>query len=413
MDALESCSVPLTSWQHATRAFRHQPYRLFFVGQLISLLGTWSQAIALSWLVWRMTHSAVWLGAIGFAEQFPILIFGLFGGVVADRSDRLQLLTLTQVLCMINAIAMAILTLTGRIQPWHIVALSTWLGTTYAFEFPIRQAFVMDMVGKEDTLNAVALSGAMIHGTRMLGPMAAGAIIAWKGEGPCFIINALSFLVLIAALLTIDRRQLFPTERQLLSSGKAIREILSFTWYEPEVRLVTFVIGVLALTGFLYVFLLPMLADRTFGGTAVELSWLTAASGAGALAGAVALALRRGNQGLLLLCMKMMIVFSVVLLVFSQVKNLWVGMMLLASMGYCSTIFFSGINSFLQYKSPSRLRGRMMSLFVVVLLGLMPIAGLGGGFVAQAIGAGMTIAIGAVLSLAVGIFGYARALRFQ
>ena len=384
---------------HVTRAFHHRPYRLFFIGQSVSLIGTWSQSLAISWLAWRMTHSPTWLGVIGFAQQFPILIFGLVGGAIADRHDRLRLLTLSQALCMVNAIAMTILTATGLIQLWHIVVLSIWLGTIYAFEFPLRQAFVMDMVGRNDVMNAVSLNSAMIHGTRMLGPVAAGFIVAWKGEVFCFVINTISFLVLIGALLLIDRRDLRPASHISAPLGKAIREGLLFMHRTPQVALVTLLIAALSLFGFLYDYLLPMLADEVFAGTAVELGWLMGSGGFGALVGAVLLAGRRSHHGLLTLCTKMSIAFSLTLFLFTQVKTLWWGMGLLAVMGFFSTILFAGTNTYLQHQTPDHLRGRIMSLFTTILTGVMPITGLLGGMAAEHIGAATAIAIGAILSL--------------
>lgn len=373
--------------QSLLKAFHHKNFLLFFVGQSISLIGTWSQTLAISWLVWRLTSSAVWLGAIGFMLQIPMLILGIPGGVIADRYDRLRLLTLAQILCMIQAVLLAMLTIFGIVKLWEVVILSVFLGSVYAFEFPLRQAFVMDMVGKKDLLNAVSLNAAMIHGTRIAGPVAAGVIVAWKGEGTCFLFNAATFIALISALLVMDRSKLIIVKTEHKSFRHSISEMFLHSRSEPNSRFSLILVGVVTLFGFPYVTLLPIFADRVYGGGAVYLGWLMGASGTGALLGALWLARRRTSSRLILLSCKTAILFSAAIILFSQQKSIWMALPTLALAGFFLTITFSGTNTILQHHAPDHLRGRMMSMYTIAFMGFTPFGSLIGGFLAHFLGA--------------------------
>lgn len=374
-------------------ALRHRNFRIFFTGQSISLIGTWSQGLALSWLVWRLTHSAAWLGIIGFTVQIPMLFFGLPGGWAADRFDRRRSLLLMQTLCMLQAILLAGLTLWGTITLWQVFALSMMLGTVYAFEFPLRQSFVMDMVGKRDLLNAVSLHAAMLHATRALGPMAAGAIVAWQGEGICFLFNAATFLALIAALLMIDRKALIPTRADPAAMGHSIREGLRFMRRQPHERLGLTLTAVVSVVGMSYIPLMPIYADRVYSGGSVELGWMMGASGVGALLGALWLAGRRSGERLLTLSAGAAVLFSVAIVVFSQMPRIWLAMPLLAAMGFFATVHFSSLNTLIQQKVPDHLRGRAMSIFTMFAMGFAPFGILAAGFLAKLLGAQITTLI--------------------
>lgn len=394
-------ATPIPAGHPTLSAFRHRNFRLFFVGQSISLIGTWSQILAVSWLVWRLTHSAAWLGAINFTVQVPMLLFGLPGGWAADRFDRLRALTLMQVLCMLQAILFGGLTLTGRVTLWQVVTLSAILGTVYAFEFPLRLAFVTDMVGRRDLLNAVSLNSAMFHGTRIVGPSIAGFIVAWKGEGICFLFNAATFLFLIAGLLLIRRRELVSVPAESAPLLPSIAEGLRFAWRKGPLRRALVLIGIVTTFGMAYIVLLPVFADQVYGGGSVELGWMMGASGIGALLGALWLAGRRSHERLLSLAAGTSVLFSIAIVAFSHLPTLWSAMPVLAVAGFFLTIHISSINTLLQEDTPDHIRGRMMSVFATVAGGIAPFGFLLAGFVAREIGAPLTMAIfGAVCLIA-------------
>lgn len=384
-------AMPETGAYPALRAFKHRNFQLFFTGQTISMLGTWSQMLAISWLVWRLTHSPLWLGLIGFATQLPMLIFGLPGGAIADRFDRRKTLNFMQMLCMLQALILALLTLTDIVKLWEIVVLSISLGIVYAFEFPIRQSFVMDMVGKRDLLNAVALVSASFHATRIIGPVAAGAIVAWKGEGECFLFNAGTFLFLIAALFLIDKKTLIHPDRKQQPLWTAIKEGLADLWGRREAKLALVILTVSAGIGMQFTTLMPIFADRVFGGGARLLGWLMGAGGIGSLTGALWLARRHTADGLLHLTTKTAVVFSAALIIFSILKNFWIALPVLTILGFFLTITLSGINTLLQHISPDHLRGRAMSIMNMMFVGIWPFGSLAAGFSAREIGAPPTL----------------------
>jgi MFS family permease len=403
----EAVAVPNDMW----RAFRHRNFSLFFWGQLVSMIGTWSQMLAYSWLVWKMTHSPVWLGVIGFTSQVPTLLLGLPGGALADRFDRLRSLSLMQTLCMLQAVLLGILTLSGVIELWHLVALSAVLGSVYAFEFPIRQAFVMDVVGKRDLLNATSLVAAMFHLTRMLGPTVAGAIVAWKGEGICFLFNAATFLALIGALAMVRRREMLPVARAEEPMGRSILAGLAHLRSVPEAKHGLFLIAILAGIGMQYTTLMPIFADQIFGGGAVQLGWMMGASGAGALAGGIWLARRSSSERLLSLAGATAVVFSAALTAFGLVPVFEISLGILVVMGFGLTVAFSSVGTFLQHRTPDHLRGRMMSLYTMTFLGLSPFGNLVAGGMARAIGAPLTVAITGAVCFVAGAWTVARSRK--
>lgn len=396
------------TWRYAFRTLGVKNFRLFFIGQALSLLGTWSQAIALAWLVWRLTQSAWWLGFIGFTSQIPVLFLGLVGGFVADRYPRLPLLITSQILCMVQAIILSILAYMGIVQVWHIIALSCMLGVVYAFEFPLRQAFVMDMVGREQLLNAVALSSAMIHSTRIIGPVVAGFVIGIWGEPACFAVNAVSFIFLIVALFIIDRTQLIKQEQNGATLTQSIREGLRYVWERPKMKGALVTVTLVSGIGMVYISLMPLFVGKIYGGTALSLGWLMSASGLGALAGALYLARRHGPDGLFELISGSSIAFSILIIVFAWLTSVYLAIVVLAATGFFLTIMFSAASTFLQHEVPNQLRGRMMSIFTVTFFGLSPIGSIGGGAVAQAIGAPITVAASGAVCLIAALILYIR-----
>ncbi len=393
--------TPIETKGGVLRAFRHRNFALFFWGQLISMLGTWSQTLAISWLVWRITGSALWLGLIGFTIQFPTLILGLHGGAAADRFDRLRSLTLMQVLLMLQAAALAALTLTHVVQLWQIFALSIALGSFYAFEFPIRQAFVMDIVGKRDLLNAVSLTAAMFHLTRTLGPVVAGAIVAWKGEGICFLFNAATFIALIAALKMMNRTQIPAVARSSEPMGRAIKEGLRHMSRVPSAKLGLLLVTILSGIGMQFTTLMPIFADHVYGGGAAQLGLLMGASGVGSLTGALWLARRQSQERLLTLAATSGVMFSLALIAFGNVPTITAALPILVLIGLSLTLAFSSIGTMLQHKTPDHLRGRMMSLYTMTFMGSAPFGSIMAGALARVIGVQMTVAASGVICLVV------------
>jgi MFS family permease len=409
MEIREASTVPVYVRYPILRAFKHRNFRIFFAGQSISSIGTWSQAVAIYWLVWRLTGEPFWLGFVGFAIQIPMLMFGLVGGACADRLDRLRALTILQTLCIAQAIALATLTFTGVVRLWHVMALAFFLGVVNAFELPPRQAFVMDMVGKRDLLNAVSLNAAMLHSSRIVGPVAAGFIVGLAGEGMCFAFNAATFLALIAALLMIDRDTLIIPRRQAESFWQAVWAGLHYILREPSAKLALVVLATISIAGFPFVALMPIFADKIYGGGAIQLGLLIGASATGALLGALTLARIQDTDGLLVLCSKAACFFGVSLFIFSRMEQLWLGMATLLLVGFSSTIIFWPINTLLQHVAPDHLRGRMMSLFTIAFMGMAPFGSLAAGIAARWIGAPNTVAAGAIICLVLGIIAWTKA----
>jgi len=251
--------------QASLRAFRHRNYRLFFAGQLTSLVGTWMQTVAQSWLVYRLTGSAALLGLVGFASQFPIFLLGPLAGAVADAYPRRRTMIVIQTSMMLLAFPLAALTLMNRIQVWHIMVLASLLGIVNAFDIPVRQSFIAEMVGREDLINAIALNSSMMNGARIIGPAIAGILVALVGEGWCFLLNGVSYLAVIIGLLFITAGNNPPHEDQG-SRIEAIREGFRFVLHTQPVRALLLLIGVISLMGMPYSVLMPIFADEVLKG---------------------------------------------------------------------------------------------------------------------------------------------------
>ncbi len=395
------------------RAFKHRNFSTFFLGQLVSMVGTWSQTLAVTWLVWRITGSPLWLGIVGFAIHFPALVFGLLGGAVADRYDRLKLLRIFQTISMIQAAILAWLTITGRVELWHIVVLSLGLGVVYAFEFPILQTFVMDLVGRLDLLGAMSMQTTIFHISRLIGPTLAGALVAWKGEGICFVINSISFLALIAALFMIDRKKLYGEKHAPQPILKSMKEGLGYARKITQAKLALTLIAILSMVGMQLVTLVPIFADRVFGGGALQLGWLMGASALGSLVGAVWLAGRHNSERLLRLSTKATILYAIAYISFGINRHLLIGLLIMMVMGFCFAISFSSMSTLIQNVAPDRLRGRMMSLFTTVFMGTAPFGHLMAGGIAKAIGAPFTIIIGGAFCLLASSWIYSRARKAE
>jgi MFS family permease len=386
-------AAPASKLPAALRALRHRNYQLFFFGQLVSLTGTWMQSVAQSWLIYRMTGSAVLLGLVGFASQIPVFLLAPVGGAVADRYRRHRILVTTQTVAMILAFSLAGFTLSGRIEEWHIFAFAALLGINNAFDIPARQAFVADMVGREDLLNAIALNSSMVNGARVVGPAVAGILVAAVGEGWCFFANAVSYVAVIAGLLmmklTFARRE--PSRVSALAS---IVEGFRFVTRTSPVRALLLLLGLISLMGMPYAVLMPIFADQILHGGASGLGLLMGASGAGALAGALSLAARNGLRGLGRWVALSSAGFGASVILFSTSRSFWLSAALLLPVGFSMMIEMASSNTLIQAMVPDALRGRVMAVYSMMFMGMAPIGALLAGALAQRLGAPATVALG-------------------
>jgi MFS family permease len=391
------------------RALYHRNYRLFFGGQGISLIGTWMQMIAMSWLVYRITNSAFFLGLIGFSSQICIFFFSPFAGVLSDRWNRHHILIATQTLAMVQAFILAILTLTGTISVLHIVILSLFLGFVNAFDMPNRQAFVVEMVEKrEDLGNAIALNSFMFNGARLVGPSIAGILISILGEGMCFLLNGVSFLAVIIALLAMkltsnERKQ----EKTKVFQG--LKEGFTYSFGFPPIRSIIFFLGWISLVGMACITLMPIFAKDILHGGPQTLGFLMAASGAGAAIGAIYLASRRSVLGLGRIIAIASGIFGIGLISFSLSYVLWFSLFLQLLMGFGMMVHLASSNTLLQIMVDDDKRGRVMSLYSMALMGMAPFGSLAGGTLAARIGAPHTLIVGGALCI-LGSFMFAKQL---
>jgi MFS family permease len=377
------------------RALRHQNYRLFFSGQLVSLIGTWMQTVAQSWLVYRLQGSSLGLGLVAFAGQIPVFVLGPIAGIVADRVPRQRVIIATQVGSMLIAFLLAALTLTHAIQIWHIYVLASLLGALNAFDIPSRQAFVSELVAREDLSNAIALNSSMFNGARMIGPAIAGLVVAGVGEGWCFVANGLSYFAVLYGLL----RMRLPA-RQRIIAGSAwthMAEGFRFVATTPPLRALILLLGFVSLMGMPYSVLMPAFAGHVLGAGSSGLGILMTASGVGALLGALMLASREGLAGLGRWIALASACFGVTLCVFSLSRSFWLSVAILVPVGLSMMIQMASSNTLVQALTPDRLRGRVMSIYSMVFMGMAPLGAICAGFIADRFGAPRAVAMGGAL----------------
>ena len=363
---------------------------------LISFTGTWMQSVAQSWLVYRLTGSEWLLGVVGFAGQIPVFLLTPFGGVMADRLSRHRIIITTQTLALAQALALALLTLTHHITVGLVILLALLLGIVNAFDLPTRQSFLSELVEREDLMNAIALNSSMVNSSRIVGPAIAGILVAWLGEGPCFLINAISYLFVIGGLLLLrlDRR---PVTERHPPIHRALKEGFDYVRKTPSVRALLLLISLVSVCGLSYIILMPIFADRVLQGGPRALGLMLGAAGIGSLAGALTLALRGKVQGLGRIVAISVGVFGLALIVFSLSRSLVLSTMLLVPMGFAVMLQMSGSNTLLQTMVEDRLRGRMMSFFSMSFMGMAPFGSLLAGAAADRIGAPMTLTIGGAI----------------
>ncbi|WP_297528077.1 MFS transporter [Thiohalobacter sp.] len=388
------------------RSLRHRNYRLYFLGQLVSLHGTWMQNLAQAWLVYRLTESSFMLGLVGFLSLAPVLLFGLLGGAVADHLPRRRLFVWAQALAALQALALGMLTLAGTIEVGHILLLATLLGLVHAIEIPARHALVAELVPRQDLPNAVALNSATFNLARSLGPVTAGWLVGLVGEGWVFVINAASFLFVIAALLRTD----LADDRPAGLRRGGVLDGLRLAWRTDALRRPLLLVGAVALFANPYLVLMPVFAREVFGGAAEQLGLLVGAAGLGALLGALRLARREGTDGLEGMIGLAGLSLGAALLLFSRTPVLVLALPVLALVGFSLTSLVAATNTFLQLHAPDALRGRVMSLFSVIFIGLSPLGNLLAGSIAEGLGVRLTAAVLGLVVLAAAI-GFRRAMR--
>src|SRR5580700_3867560 len=385
-----------TGWLPATlRALRHSNFQLFFSGQLISLIGTWMQNIAESWLVYRLTGSALLLGAAGFASQIPVFLVAPLGGIVADRFNRQRIVIGTQISSMILALIFATLTLTGVIRVLHIFVLAALLGVVNAFDIPARQSFLVDMVGKEDLMNAIALNSTMFNGARIIGPAIAGILVARIGEGWCFLANGLSYIAVISGLMMMRVAK----PGRLASQGPALTHLIEgyrFARHTAPIRSLLLLLGLVSLVAMPYTVLMPVFADQILHGGARSLGILMGATGVGAMLGALTLATRSGVLGLGRWVAFSCGGFGFFLVMFSFSHHFWWSAALLLPVGFCMMLGMSSSNTLIQAMTPDHLRGRVMAMYTMMFMGMAPFGSLFAGASAEHLGPTFTVSVGAV-----------------
>ncbi len=390
---------PPPSIRQALRSLRHPNYRLFFAGQLISLVGTWIQMVAQPWLVYRLTHSEALLGAVGFASQIPIFLFAPLGGALADRFDRRRILVMTQSSSLLAALALALLTLLGSVNVWHVGTIALTMGLINAVDMPTRQSFVPSLVARDDLVNAIALNSTMFNGARIVGPAIAGVLVSAVGEGWCFAANALSFLAVIAGLLLMNVPP-HTGDQRYDPTLERIAEGFRFAWERVPIRAILLLLGTVSLTGMPYTVLMPVFSDQVLHGGARGLGMLMSASGCGALAGALMLASRQGVRGLVGWVATAAAGFGVCLLLFALSRNFWLSLFILVLTGFSMIVQMASSNTMVQTLVPDELRGRVMSIYSMMFLGMAPFGSLFAGFLAQRIGAPATVACGGAICVA-------------
>ncbi len=374
-------------FRNVFRALKFRNFRLFFIGQSISLIGTWMQSIAMSWLVYRMTGSALLLGIVAFSSQIPTFILSPFAGVFADRYNRHRIVIVTQTLSMIQAFILAYLTLAGKIQVWQIIALGLFLGCINAVDIPTRQSFLIDMVEKKEMLgNAIALNSAMFNGARLIGPTVAGILVAVVGEGICFLLNALSFIAVIASLLMMKL-----TKKE--DKGRAsrvmqeLKEGVIYTFNSKPIRSILMLLSIISMLGMSYVVLMPVFARDIHHGGPATLGVLMAAIGVGALIATLYLASRKTTPTLEKGIPIAAAIFTGGVILFALSRVLWVSIILLVITGFGFLTTTASSNTILQTIVHDDKRGRVMSFYTMAFMGMAPIGSLLAGALASKFGA--------------------------
>jgi MFS family permease len=386
------------------RALKHRNFQLFIVGQLISLIGTWMQTTAQQWLVYRLTGSVALLGVFGFANQVPMLLLAWMGGYAGDRYDRHRGVLVTQTCSMLLAFALAALTLTHVIRVWHLIVIAFLVGIVNAFDVPIRQAFFVHMVGKDDLPNAIALNSSIFNGARVIGPAVAGFTIVLLGEGWCFFLNGVSFIAVLVALLMM-RIERSEGQRAAESPIRSFIQGFRFAMSDVPIRSALLLLSVLSLFGLQYGVFLPIYAKDILHGGARALGLLMSAAGVGAVLGALQFAARTQYQGLTRWMATTCTVCGVALMVIAAARTFWLCAVVLFVVGFAATSQMAATNTMVQRRVPDEMRSRLMAVYATMFMGVQPIGALIAGGVAKHLGAPYTLmAFGSIVLIGCMVF---------
>ncbi len=403
-----SFAPPDARFAHAWRALRHRNFRLFFGGQSISLIGTWMTRVATSWLVYRLTKSAILLGTVGFAGQIPTFLLAPFAGVVVDRLDRRKVLVWTQTLAMVQSLALAALTLSHRITVTEILVLSAFQGTINAFDMPGRQSFMIRMVeNRSDLSNAIAINSSMVNAARLIGPSLAGIVIAATNEGWCFFIDGVSYIAVIVSLLMMRL-----SREEIQHHGATMVEQLRQGWVYVSgslpIRNILMLFCVISLMGWPFMVLMPIFAAQILHGGPHTLGFLMGAVGVGSLASALSLVLRRSVRGLLKIIPIGAAVFGTGLIAFGFSRLEWLSLLTMLVTGFGMMLGLTTSNTILQTLVDEKLRGRVMSYYAMAFVGMAPFGSLLAGGLAHAIGAPHTVMISGVACIGGSLWFWSR-----
>ncbi|GER91401.1 MFS transporter [Dictyobacter vulcani] len=390
-------------------ALQHRNFRLFWSGQLISLIGTWMQTTGQSWLVLQLTHNSLALGTVGALQFLPVLLFTLFGGVLADKLPKRRVLLSTQTFACILATILFVLYVTHTVQIWHIYVLAFLLGVNNSLDMPTRQSFVVEMVGREALGNAVALNSSVFNMAKIVGPGVAGLIIARFGEGPLFLSNAISFIPVLISLLLLDTSKLFAGKRQTTAEPvgpiKSLHEGLRYVWQTPAIFLIVAVVGVVSLFGVNFNVVEPLVSTDLLHQGAQGFGLLSSSFGVGALIGALTIATGHKNPSF-----KKMLTYAAFFCVglgaVGLSHNYLLSLVIAMVTGFCMITFTAAANTTLQTVAPDHLRGRVMSVYMLVFAGSTPIGNLFTGWMAGLVGISLTLIVNAVISLVAVIVGW-------
>jgi len=402
MEEPDLAEQPVTRQRPATSqtfsAMRHRNFQLYFGGQLISNIGTWMQVIAQGWVVYQLGHSELTLGLVAFASAIPILIITPWGGVFVDRVSRRNLLMLTQASSMLLAFVLAALSFTGVIQEWHVIVLAALLGVVNAFDAPARQAFVPDMVGKDDLPNAIALNSMMFNSARVIGPALAGILLGIIGAAWCFTLNGISFLAVLIGLWAM-RLQTSEVNHNPASPWKQLISGVQYTAHNREMSALILLALVFSFFGISYSTLLPAFVEKVLHQGATAYGWVNAASGFGAVSGAFLLVHRvsKGRRGQLLVLTN--IAFPLILIAFSFTFLYPLALVLAYGLGIGFMVLFTTINTLLQTRVEDSFRGRVMGLYILTSFAFAPFGNLLLGFLGEKLGMGISMTLFAVCSL--------------
>lgn len=379
------------------RALRHRNFRLFIIGQIVSLIGTWMQNVAQSWLVYRLTHSELLLGTAWFCTTIPVFALGPLGGLASDRYSRHKLVILTQILSLLQAFALAGLTLSGRVQVWQILALAVFLGAINAFDMPGRQSLIIQMTSKEDLLNAISLNSAIFNAARIVGPGIAGMLVAVVGEGVCFLLNGVSFLAVIGCLMAM-RLPAFRRENPD-SPWSHLVEGFRYAYRHRTIKALLLMMAATTISGMPALVLMPFFADAIFHRGSQGLGFLMGGMGVGAVIGTLVLAGRTRISGLTSVIYFSAMTMGVSIALFAVSRSFFASLLMMPVIGFSVMRQMAAANTLIQSLIPDEFRGRIMALYAMTVVGLGPFGSLAAGALAHAYGPRLTVLAGGILCL--------------